>query len=46
MNQEKILKLFKRFEGDEINLYGLKCIPVRVGEEIISKNHNKPYYPI
>ncbi len=46
MEQEKILKLFKRFEGDEINLYGLKCIPVRVGEQIISKNHNKPYYPI
>ena len=46
INQEKILKLFKRFAGDEIDLYGLKCIPVRVGEEIISKRHNKPYYPI
>jgi hypothetical protein len=46
MNQEKILKLFKRFAGDEIDLHGLKCIPVRVGEEIISKRHNKPYYPI
>ena len=46
MNQEKILKLFKRFAGNEINLHGLKCIPVRVGEEIISKRHNKPYYPI
>ena len=46
MNQEKILKLFKRFVGDEIDLHGLKCIPVKVGEEIISKRHNKPYYPI
>lgn len=46
INQEKILKLFKRFAGDEIDIHGLKCIPVRVGEEIISKNHNKPYYPI
>jgi len=46
MNQEKILKLFKRFAGDEIDLHGLKCIPVKVGEEIISKRHNKPYYPI
>lgn len=46
MNQEKILKLFKRFAGNEIDLHGLKCIPVRVGEEIISKRHNKPYYPI
>jgi len=46
MNQEKILKLFKRFAGGEIDLHGLKCIPVRVGEEIISKRHNKPYYPI
>jgi len=46
INQEKILKLFKRFAGDAIDLHGLKCIPVRVGEEIISKRHNKPYYPI
>jgi len=46
MNQEKILKLFKRFAGNEIDLHGLKCIPVRVGEEIISKRHNKYYYPI
>jgi hypothetical protein len=46
MNQEKILILFKKFAGDEIDLHGLKCIPVRVGEEIISKRHNKPYYPI
>ena len=46
INQEKILRLFKRFAGDTIDLHGLKCIPVRVGEEIISKRHNKPYYPI
>jgi len=46
INQEKILKLFKRFAGDKIDLFGLKCIPVRVGDEIISKRHNKPYYPI
>jgi len=46
MDRVKLLKLFKRFAGDEIDLHGLKCIPVRVGEEIISKNHNKPYYPI
>ena len=46
MDRDKLLKLFKRFAGDEIDLHGLKCIPVRVGEEIISKRHNKPYYPI
>jgi hypothetical protein len=46
MDRLKLLKLFKRFAGDEIDLHGLKCIPVRVGEEIISKRHNKPYYPI
>ena len=46
MNQEKILILFKKFAGDEIDLNGMKCIPVRVGDEIISKRHNKPYYPI
>jgi hypothetical protein len=46
MNQEKVLKLFKNFVGNEIDLHGLKCIPVKVGEEIISKRHNKPYYPI
>jgi hypothetical protein len=46
MDKEKLLKLFIRFAGGEIDLHGLKCIPVRVGEEIISKRHNKPYYPI
>jgi hypothetical protein len=38
MNQEKILKLFKRFAGNEIDLHGLKCIPVKVGEEIITND--------
>jgi hypothetical protein len=46
MNQEKVLKLFKNFVGGNINLSGLQCVPVGVGEEIISKRHNKPYYPI
>jgi hypothetical protein len=46
MDRDKLLKLFKRFAGDEIDLHGLKCIPVALGEEIISKRHNKPYYPI
>lgn len=46
MEQDKILRLFKKFTGDEIDLYGLKCIPIRVGEEVISKKHNKPYYQI
>jgi hypothetical protein len=45
MDQEKILKLFKRFVGNEINLHGLKCIPVIVGEKIVDR-HYKPYYPI
>jgi hypothetical protein len=45
MDQEKILKLFKRFVGNEINLHGLKCIPVIVGEKIVDR-HSKPYYPI
>ena len=44
MNQEKILKLFKNFAGDEIDLYGLKCIPVKVGQE--TKKNNKSFYPI
>lgn len=41
MEKSTILKLFKKFEKDEINLHGLKCIPVRVGENTISS-----YYPI
>jgi len=45
MDQEKILKLFKRFVGNEINLHGLKCIPIIVGEKIVDR-HSKPYYPI
>jgi hypothetical protein len=46
IDTEKILRLFKRFAGDAIDIYGLKCVPVGLGEEIISKRHNKPYYPI
>jgi hypothetical protein len=46
MDQEKILKLFTKFVGGVINLHGLKCIPVRVGEKIVSKRHANPYYPI
>jgi hypothetical protein len=45
MDQDKILKLFKRFAGDEIDIHGLKCIPVIVGEKTVSK-HFKPSYPI
>jgi len=46
MDRERILKLFKRFAGETIDLKGLKCSPFGLGEEIISKRHNKPYYPI
>jgi len=46
MDNNKILKLFKKFAGDEINLNGLKCIPFRVGKESVSRRHTKPYYPI
>jgi len=46
MEKLTILKLFKQFAGNILNLHGLECIPVGVGEEIISKKHNKPYYPI
>jgi len=46
MDRERILKLFKRFAGETIDLKGLKCAPFGLGEEIISKRHNKPYYPI
>ena len=46
MNQKRILNLFKNFAGDEIDLHGLKCIPVNIGKEIISKKHFKPYYQI
>ena len=46
MEKSTILKLFKQFAGNILNLHGLECVPVKVGEEIISKKHNKPYYPI
>lgn len=32
MKEEKILKLFKNFVGEEVNIFGLQCIPVGVGE--------------
>ena len=46
MEKSTILKLFKQFAGNILNLHGLECVPVKVGEEIISIKHNKPYYPI
>ena len=46
MEKSTILKLFKQFAGTIVNLHGLECVPVKVEEEIISKKHNKPYYPI
>jgi len=46
MDQEKILKLFKRFVGDEIDLYGLKCIPVSVGEFGTPHESIIEFYPI
>ena len=46
MEKSTILKLFKQFAGNILNLHGLECIPVGVGEKIISIKHNKPYYPI
>jgi len=46
MNQEKILKLFKRFAGDEIDLNGLKCIPVSVGDLGTPHKLIKEFYPI
>ena len=46
MEKSTILKLFKQFAENVVNLHGLECVPVKVGKEIISKKHNKPYYPI
>ena len=42
MNQEKILKLFKNFVGGNINLSGLQCVPVGVGDfKIHNTSHIK-----
>ena len=46
MQESTILKLFKQFAGDVINLNGLKCVPIGIGEKIVSKRHANPYYPI
>jgi hypothetical protein len=46
MDQEKILKLFKRYAGEVIDLHGLKCIPVGVGEFGTPHKSIKPFYPI
>jgi len=46
MDQEKILKLFKRYTGEVIDLHGLKCIPVGVGEFGTPHKSIKPFYPI
>jgi hypothetical protein len=42
MNQEKVLKLFKNFVGGNINLSGLQCVPVGVGDfKIYDTSHIK-----
>ena len=46
MQESTILKLFKQFAGNVINLHGLKCVPIGIGEKIVSKRHANPYYPI
>jgi hypothetical protein len=46
MDQKKILKLFKRYGGEVIDLHGLKCIPVGVGEFETRNKTIKPFYPI
>jgi hypothetical protein len=46
VQESTILKLFKQFAGNVINLHGLKCIPIGIGEKIVSKRHTNPYYPI
>jgi hypothetical protein len=46
VQESTILKLFKQFAGNVINLHGLKCVPIGIGEKIVSKRHANPYYPI
>ena len=46
MDQEKILKLFKKFVGGVIDLHGLKCVPVSVGEFGTPHKSIKEFYPI
>jgi hypothetical protein len=46
MNEEKILKLFKKFVGGVIDLHGLKCIPVSVGEFGTPHKLIIEFYPI
>jgi hypothetical protein len=46
MEQEKILKLFEKFVGGVIDLHGLKCIPVSVGEFGTPHSSIKEFYPI
>ena len=46
MNKERILNLFKNFAGDVIDLHGLKCIPVGVGELGTPPEPIRPSYPI
>lgn len=46
ISKEKILKLFKNFVGGSIDLHGLKCIPVGVGDPINANWHPNPSTPI
>jgi hypothetical protein len=46
VQESTLLKLFKQFAGNVINLHGLKCVPIGIGEKIVSKRYANPYYPI
>ena len=47
MKEEKILKLFKNFVGEEVNIFGLQCIPVGVGEYGSDSSWDpNPFHPI
>jgi hypothetical protein len=46
MDQEKILKLFKKFVKGNLDLDGLICTPVGVGEFGTPYESIKPFYPI
>lgn len=47
MKEEKILKLFKNFVGEEVNIFGLQCIPVGVGEYGSDGSWDpNPFHPI
>ena len=46
MDNEKILKLFKKFAGDPLDIKGLVATPVKVEQSVLKKSRTNMYFRV